>query len=312
MLKQVLAGTFLLLAGCSQVPEERALTGYVEAEWAYLSAPASGWIRNLSVREGDSITPGDVLFRLDDDAQKLALEVASAQMREAEARKRDLQLGERPEAIDALKAQLAEAQAQRRLADSERRRWMTLVERGTASPAQGDQAREAWEVAEARVQSIEAQIHLAELGGREQLQLAAEAVAERAQAEQHDKERALREREVRYTRPARVEEILRHDGEWVTSGSPVLALLPDDALKVRFFVSQAELSQLTLGESVEVYTDGDASPVMARIDFMATEAEFTPPVIFSAATRAKLVFKVEAALPALSLRPGQPVDVRIP
>ena len=53
-------------------------------------------------------------------------------------------------------------------------------------------------------------------------------------------------------------------------------------------------------------------PIDARVAFVAAQAEYTPPVIYSNAQRAKLVFLVEAR-PALSdaarLRPGQPLDV---
>jgi len=48
---------------------------------------------------------------------------------------------------------------------------------------------------------------------------------------------------------------------------------------------------------------------------VATEPEYTPPVIYSNETRAKLVFMVEArpaADGAQRLRPGQPVSVTLP
>jgi HlyD family secretion protein len=48
--------------------------------------------------------------------------------------------------------------------------------------------------------------------------------------------------------------------------------------------------------------------------FIASEPEFTPPVIYSNETRAKLVFLVEAKPApeqAQHLRPGQPVTVTL-
>jgi HlyD family secretion protein len=65
---------------------------------------------------------------------------------------------------------------------------------------------------------------------------------------------------------------------------------------------------------VEAGCDGCATPIRAAIDFIAPQAEYTPPVIYSRGSREKLVFRVEAA-PALeqaaTLRPGLPVDVRL-
>ena len=58
--------------------------------------------------------------------------------------------------------------------------------------------------------------------------------------------------------------------------------------------------------------DGCPENLTANIAFIAREAEFTPPVIYSIGNREKLVFKAEArAMGGLALRPGLPVDVRL-
>jgi HlyD family secretion protein len=110
-----------------------------------------------------------------------------------------------------------------------------------------------------------------------------------------------------------VERIFRRPGEYVQPGSPVLALLPPANLKLRFFAPQALLSRFQLGREVAISCDGCASGLTARVSFTATEPQFTPPVIYSVAERQKLVFLVEARpnQPA-ALRPGQPLDVRVP
>jgi HlyD family secretion protein len=108
-----------------------------------------------------------------------------------------------------------------------------------------------------------------------------------------------------------VEEEFLDVGEYATAGAPVLAILPRDGLKVRFFVPQAELPGLALGHQVSVWADGLEQPVSAPISYIAPDAEFTPPVIYSKEARAKLVFLVEAELPAgTGLPPGLPVEVR--
>ena len=76
---------------------------------------------------------------------------------------------------------------------------------------------------------------------------------------------------------------------------------------------QAEIGAIALGQPVQLQCDGCGAPIPARISFIATQAEYTPPVIYSNAQRAKLVFMVEArpsAADAARLRPGQPLDVR--
>jgi HlyD family secretion protein len=102
-------------------------------------------------------------------------------------------------------------------------------------------------------------------------------------------------------------------GEWVNAGQPVLALLPAGAIEARFFVPERELGALKLGQAVGLTCDGCGGTISARIDFIANQAEYTPPVIYSNAQRARLVFMVEArpaAADATRLKPGQPLDVR--
>ena len=103
-------------------------------------------------------------------------------------------------------------------------------------------------------------------------------------------------------------------GEWVNAGQPVVALLAPGAVRARFFVPEAELGALAIGQAVQLRCDGCTAPAAARIDFIASRAEYTPPVIYSNAQRARLVFMVEARPEtkedARHLKPGQPVDVR--
>ncbi len=111
-----------------------------------------------------------------------------------------------------------------------------------------------------------------------------------------------------------VTDIYYRPGEWVPPGQPVLSLLPDDKRRIRFFVPESIVATLHTGQPVEANCDGCAAPVAMTIDFIATQAEYTPPVIYSQGSREKLVFRVEA-IPspqdAPRLRPGLPVEVSI-
>jgi HlyD family secretion protein len=94
-----------------------------------------------------------------------------------------------------------------------------------------------------------------------------------------------------------------------------VALLPPGNIKARFYVPQAQLPSIALGQKVMLHCDGCGAPLEARVTRIATQPEYTPPVIYSNAQRAKLVFLVEAKpVPAAATRlhPGQPLDVRGP
>jgi HlyD family secretion protein len=109
---------------------------------------------------------------------------------------------------------------------------------------------------------------------------------------------------------ARVEDVLYQPGEWVAANKPIVSLIPDDKVKVRFYVPQAVLPLYRPGRMVRFSCDGCPGRLSARIDYVSPEPEYTPPVIYDRDSRAKLVFLVEAR-PAHAgrLAPGQPVDV---
>ncbi|MDT4867109.1 HlyD family secretion protein [compost metagenome] len=101
-------------------------------------------------------------------------------------------------------------------------------------------------------------------------------------------------------------------GETVAPGQPVLSLLPPGGVKARFYVPETEVGALATGQWVGLRCDGCGEPIPARIIRIASGPEFTPPVIYSNAQRARLVFLVEAAprpADASRLHPGQPLDV---
>jgi HlyD family secretion protein len=111
-----------------------------------------------------------------------------------------------------------------------------------------------------------------------------------------------------------VHDTLYRTGEWVGAGNPVVELLPPGNVKVRFFVPQAALPRIKPGQTVSVTFDGGPHAYSATVNYISTQAEFTPPVIYSRENRAKLVFMIEAKFSpadALELRPGQPVDVKL-
>jgi HlyD family secretion protein len=111
-----------------------------------------------------------------------------------------------------------------------------------------------------------------------------------------------------------VQDTLYRVGEWVAAGNPVVELLPPANLKVRFFVPETALPEIKPGQTVRVSFDGGKRDYSATVNYLSTQAEFTPPVIYSQENRAKLVYMIEATFSpkdAAGLRPGQPVDVEL-
>ena len=100
------------------------------------------------------------------------------------------------------------------------------------------------------------------------------------------------------------------EGEWVPAGRPVASILPPGNVKARFYVPETVVGGIAIGRPVEISCDG-CSKVEAKVSYVSSQAEYTPPVLYSKESRSKLMFLVEARLPGAELRPGQPVDVRL-
>lgn len=110
-----------------------------------------------------------------------------------------------------------------------------------------------------------------------------------------------------------IQQIYYRPGETVSAGRPVVALLPPQNLKFRFFAPEPLLPEIKYGETVTVSCDGCEKGLIAKVSFIARSAEFTPPVIYSLDERAKLVFLIEARPEQPEkFRVGQPVTVTLP
>jgi HlyD family secretion protein len=107
-----------------------------------------------------------------------------------------------------------------------------------------------------------------------------------------------------------IQQIYFREGEMVPAQRPVLSILPPGNMKVRFYVPEPDLPKLAIGDEVRVACDNCASDLTAKIYFIATMAEYTPPVIYSLDERNKLVYLVQAR-PSRpdALRVGQPISV---
>ncbi len=304
------------LPGCGQeVPA--GLPGYVEAEYVRIAAPIGGNLARLAVRRGDRVAAGAPLFALENEQERAGRSEAEARVKRSEAALADLEKARRAPEIAAVRAQLAQAQAMLKDSEANYLRTQKLVAEKFIAPQQLDQVTAARDRDRARVGELEAQVAVALLPAR------GDAIAA-ARAELNAAGDVLTQAQWRLDQKAQtapvaglVADTLYRPGEWVAPGSPVVSLLPPGNIKVRFYVPEPQLATLKVGQQLSLRCDGCAALIAARISYIAPQAEYTPPVIYSRDNRAKLVFLVEArpeALPggpAASLHPGLPVEVTV-
>jgi HlyD family secretion protein len=299
----------LVIPGFGTSPEP-AYSGYVEADYVYAAPSTSGVLASLNVREGQVVRRGDVLFVLNHDQQEAALRAAEARVEAARATAANLATGSRAEEVAVVRASLSRAQTDLALAEMTLARTEKLVAQGVAPQARADQDRASVASARAEVAQLQAQLAVAELPARVAQQAAAEANFVAAEADANKARADLADRTVPAPVDGRVERLYYDGGEMAMAGVPVVSLLPEGALKARFYVNEADRQRFALGDTVAVSCDGCAPGLTGTLTYLASDPQNTPPIIYSRDERSRLVFMAEARLDGGTIHPGQPVTVR--
>ncbi len=302
-------GLLALVPGFGPAPVP-SWNGYVEADYVYVGAPTAGTIETVVAREGQAIKAGEVLFILDSQQQQAAVRAAEARVEAARANADNLATGSRDAEIDVIRANLDKANADLALAQSQSERSDKLLAEGLVPQAKADQDRATLRSAQAQVSQLEAQLRVAELPARDPQRVAAEATLVAAEADADKAREDLADRTVLSPADGRVERLYYGSGELAPAGTPVAALQPADALKVKFYLAEADRPAFTMGETLKVSCDGCGAGITATVSFFASDPQFTPPVIYSRDERSRLTFLAEATLDdGAVLQPGQPVTV---
>lgn len=292
-------------------PAEPTYTGYLEADFVYVAPVSAGQIASLPVDEGQTVKAGEILAVLTTAQQESALRAAEARVEAANATWRNLVTGERAQEIAVAQASLNQAKAGLALAQSNADRSKALFDKGVVSKAQLDQDQSSLATAKALVNQMQAALQVAELPARTAQQVAAEASFNAAQADADTARADLADRTLTAPVDGRIERLYFRQGETIATGTPLLSLLPPNKLKAKFYVNEVDRSSFAIGDSVVVACDGCAENLKAKVTFLASTPQTTPPIIYSRDERSRLVFRAEAQLiePG-NLLPGQPVTVR--
>ena len=288
--------------------------GYVEGEYVHVASAVGGRLERLLVQRGQTIEAKAPLFNLEAEQETAAKQQADEQLKAAQAQLADLRVGKRAVELDVARAQLAQASAAEEQAALQLKRDEAQFEIGGIARAQLDDSRANHAIKAARVRELAGQLEVSRLPARDEQIRAQDAQVAAARAVSSQSNWRLDQKRVFATQGGLVVDTLYREGEWVAAGSPVVRLLPPQNLKVRFFVPQAVAGALKPGRSVSLHCDGCDADVAATVSYIASEPEYTPPVIYSNETRAKLVFMVEARPAsdgAQRLRPGQPAAVTL-
>jgi len=311
----IFTGFLLLFASaCSDEPAN-VFQGYVEGEYVLVASPIGGTLDDLSVSRGQTVPQDAPLFALERDFEKAAVDEAKHGLQRAQDNLANLEKGQRPSEIASIQAQLRQAKASAALAKIEYLRRVKLIAEKTISQEELDRSESDYDQKNQQVKQINADLTTARLGARSDEIRAGMAEVLQAQAMLDQAQWNFDQKVRSAPSSAFVFDTLFRVGEWISPGQPVVSLLPPENVEVRFYVPQTIIGRIQQGENAIVTYDGADKPIDVIITYVSPEAEFTPPVIYSSQSRAKLVFMLKAKSSrkdATRLHPGQPVDVTIP
>jgi len=311
----VLTAVFLYFRDRSPVnPDLIRVSGNIEITEAEVSFKIPGRVEERLVSEGETVTIGQVVARL--DSRELGQEKAQrqAQVSSARAALAELQAGSRAEEIAQAQALLERAQAEQERAQVESERQKKLYQREVISTREYDLARTTQDGAEAKVREAREYLTLVKKGPRQEK-------IDQARASLKAAEQVLAQAQTRLEYTVAVSPLSGivlskniEPGEVVSPGTPVVTVGEVSQVFLRAYINETDLGRVKVGQKVKVTTDTfPGKSYEGRISFLAPQAEFTPKNIQTQKERVKLVYriKVEIPNPQMELKPGMPADGEI-
>ena len=224
----------------------------------------------------------------------------------------DLEKGQRQTVLEQIKAQRAQATAVMILDKKTLMRYKKLYAKGAIDKQSVDTAQSNFDRDMKKIKELDANLAEAKLGARANQIKAQQEVVAGAKADVKQAQWALAQKTMHAPISGFVFDTYYRVGEYVPANQPVVSLLAPENIKLIFFIPEPLLSTISLGQKVQFGCDSCKEKTPATISFISSDAEYTPPVIYSKDTRDKLVYRVEAKIApdiAIHFHTGQPVDV---
>lgn len=263
-------------------------TGTFEATEILISAQAPGQLISLDFEEGEPVTAGQVLARI--DVEKIAL-----QQQQVEA-----MIDEAKISADLANEQVKQAKIQLENLKTRFERFSNLLNEKSIPQQQYDDLKSQLEIAERNLKSA---------------RLKSQAV--RAKLRQLEAQKMLLERQMQdgtITAPQNgiILQKLKEAGEVVGMGTPVAQLANLSRMEITTYVAETDLGKIKLGETLSIQVDAFPEKTFeGRISWISPKAEFTPKNVQTKEARTNLVYaiKLEVENPAGELKIGMPADV---
>ncbi len=224
------------------------------ADEARVPAQEAGLLVELAVREGDKVASGQVIARLSADQPEMEKRKATAEFEQATAKAES--------DVDVRFAQAAEGVAKKAFDKAEQSHESV---KGAVTEVERDRLRLEWQKATLQIEQAKLERRLAALA----------ADAKRTEVEAAD--RAIKRREIRAPIDGVVEDVSRHQGEWMQPGDALAHVLRTDTLRVEGYVDASkwdpgEMRGRPVTVAVEL-ANGRREEFEGRIAFVSEQVE---------------------------------------
>ena len=276
--------------------------GRIEATEIDVASKTAGRIEDILVDEGEFVTAGQVVARMDTENLMAQLREAQALFHQAESYVAiaNSQLVQREAERQAALALVAQREAELNVARKRYERSSSLAGRGATSQQESDDDFARQQSAIAAVSASKAQVAAADaaivtaraqMAGAESALLGSQASIDRIQSD-------ITDSELKAVRDGRVQYRIAQPGEVIAAGGRVLNLVDLRDVYMTFFLPTNRAGRLALGTEVRIILDAAPNYVFpANVSFVADVAQFTPKTVETASEREKLMFRVRAQIP---------------
>ncbi|MDW6001416.1 HlyD family secretion protein [Vibrio mangrovi] len=302
----------VLLTAC-QTDENKVALGTLERDRVTLTATASEIVRALPVKEGSTVSQGQILVQLDRKEQEVLLAQAVAEQAKATAYLQKLTNGERPEDIAAAQADVARSEARFIEAEKNYRRTSELVAKKLLSQSEKDTALATRDAVKAELNAAREAFGKLTAGSRiediEQAKAALDAADASVMLQQH----RLDELTVVATRDGVLDSLPYKLGERVTANQAVAVIEAGQVPYARVYVPARYRVRFVPGLVVRVHVDGVEQIFQGTVRRVSDEPSFTPYYALTEEERSRLMYMAEIDLDhsAESLPSGIPAQVEL-
>lgn len=312
---ETLVVLLLTLGACHREAKDPSLlvaSGHVEATDVRISTKVAGRLQTFGVQEGDKISSGQELGRIDPTDIGLALQQAHAERDQAAAELSLRVAGPSREEIAQAAAQVAQARADLEGAQKDLERMQGLLDSGSGTTKSRDDAKTRRDVAAARLKGADEALARLKAGSRREEIAASRARtaavdARIAQLEQQKKDAVV-------TSPVSgvVTEKIAQAGELLQAGAGLCVITDLADAWLTAYVGGPDLARIRIGQEADVVTD-DGQSRKGKITYISPQAEFTPKNVQTRDEREKLVYKVKVGLDNHDglFKPGMPAEARL-